>query len=284
MKPLKIIWQNISALPLSVWLLIISSLILLFNSEVSASYPQLYQSLNTTPLWSWLSQARYSNSVVFIAVVLLIVSLGLLALNTLACTITRVEELGRLVKAKKWGPTKTFVMWAPTVMHILFFLLLAGHMTAFSFGEWQHHIARKGDSLKFSDEFPPLRISGVSRTIREVRGPLYGSTVSHQVELQIAGRDAVISEMKPLKLPNGSWLLLLPPQQKDKKGLVSADQPVDCSGEERHVKSIPFDASEPIKLKQVFDPGIYFLFIGFGLILVLLGFYYTITWRNKSPR
>lgn len=280
---MKAIWEKLASLSLSVWLLIVSSLLLLFNSEVAIRYAQPYQRLNTTPVWDWLGQARHDNLLVFVAVALLLVSLGFLALNTLACTITRIVELGRL-KGRKWGSGKLFVTWAPTLMHVLFFLLLAGHMAAFSSGTWQHYTVRKGDTLQFSDDFSPLTITGFSRTVRITKGPLYGSTISHQVALQIAGRNAVISELQPLRLPNGNWLLLLPTQQRDKKGTVPMNQPVDCSGEERYVKSIPFDSAEPLKLKQVFDPGVYFLFVGFGLMLVLMAFHYAIVWRKKSPR
>lgn len=277
------VWQALATLSLSVWLLIVSSLIMLFNSEVASGRQQLYQRLNTTPLWIWLNETRHSDPLVFMAIVLLLVSLGVLALNTLACIISRLGDLSHL-KGKRWGRSKVFVTWAPTLMHVLFFLLLASHMAAFSFGQWQYHTVRKGESLSFSPKFSPLLVTGFSRTIRLVRGPLQGSTVAHQVELRIEGKSAVVSELQPLKLPNGDWLLFLPPQQREKRGSVPIKIPVDCSGEERHVKSIPFDPSEPIRLKQVFDPAIYLLFTGFGLILILMGIHYTINWRNKGLR
>lgn len=283
MKQLKRIWQKLASLSLSVWLLIISALIILINSEVATRCPQPYQRLNATPLWTWLGQVRQSDPFVFTALILLIVSLGVLALNTLACTINRLGELSR-PKGKKGGPGKTLVTWAPTLMHILFFLLLAGHMAAFSFGESKHHTVKQGESLYFAADASPITITSFSRTIRQIKGPLHGSTVSHQVEVKIEGNRAVISEMQPLKLANGHWLIFLPPQQKDKKGPVPVDEPVDCSGEERQVKAIPFDPGQPIKLKQVFDPSIYFLFIAFGLILVLLSLHYTITWQRKGLR
>ena len=39
---------------------------------------------------------------------------------------------------------------------------------------------------------------------------------------------------------------------------------------------------QKIQLKQVSDPGLYFLFTGFGLILIIMGTYYTLSWRNKA--
>lgn len=283
MRLFRIIWRKMAALSLSVWLLIISSLIMLLNSEVAVRHPQIYYALNTTSLWIWLDQTRHSNLLVFVAVIMLVVSLAALALNTLACTISRIVELSRF-RGKKLGPRRAFLAWAPTLMHILFFLLLAGHMAAFSFGEWQHHTVRKGESLHFSPDFLPLTITSFSRTLRQGQGPLQNTTISHEVGLQIDGKSEVISEMQPLKLPNGHWLVFLAPQQKDKKGRVPVDAPVDCSGDERHAQAILFDPSQPIKLKQVFDPGVYFLFIGFGLILILLGLYYAIAWRSKAMR
>ena len=202
--------DKLATLSLWVRLPIISSLILLGNSEVAMWYALLYQRLNSVPLWTWLGQSRQSNLLVFVNVLLLVLSLWLLASSTMACTVARVVELGHL-STRKWGPGKTLVAWAPPPMHILFFLLLAGHMVAFTFGEWQQYTVRKAETLQFSSRFSPLTVADFSRSVCLAKGPLCGSTVSHQADLQIAGGKATISELQPLRLPNGEWLFLLPP-------------------------------------------------------------------------
>jgi hypothetical protein len=283
MKVLKTMWQRLASLSLTLWLMIFSAAVMLFNSQLAEGRARLYYELNTTPLWSWLNQTRHSDPVVFVAVIILVASLAALALNTLACVVSRLAELSR-VKVSDRGPARVFVTWAPTLMHVLFFLILAGHMATFSFGQWQHHTVRKGENLHFSQGFSPLTITSYSRIDREVQGPLSGSTISHRVELEVEGRNAIVRELQPLKLPNGDWLIFMPPQQKDRKDRIGVEVPVDCSGEERHAKAIPFEQDEPIKLKQVSDPGVFHLFIGFGLILFLMVFHYTISWRHKNIR
>ena len=216
MARLRTVWKGIASLFLSVWLLVISSVVVLFNSELAVRQSGLYQKLNTTPLWCWLDQTCHGDLLVFIAVLMLIVSLGALGLNTLACTITRLAELNRL-KGKKRGSGKAFVAWAPTLMHVLFFLILASHMATFSFGQWRQYTVRQGESLHFSRDFYPLTITSFSRSVRQDEGPLQGSTISHQVGLQIGGRSTIISELHPLRLPNGDWLVFMPPQQRGNK-------------------------------------------------------------------
>jgi hypothetical protein len=50
------------------------------------------------------------------------------------------------------------------------------------------------------------------------------------------------------------------------------------------LNQIPFGPNEPFTFKQVYDPAIYLLFAGFGLMIVLVAFRYAIAWRNKGQR
>ena len=280
MKTLKTLWRKLSSLSLSIWLLVISSMFMVINTLLANLHAQTYHDLNTTPIWTWLNQMRKDHLLIFIAVGLLITSLALLALNTFACTLTRLVELSR--RGRKRGNIRQgLVLWAPTLMHILFFLIMAGHMATFTFGQWQTHKVHRGDSLAYSPEFPPLKITAFSRKSRHTPGVLQGGTIAHRVEVRVSGRSAVISELKPLKLPNGDWLLLQAPKKGKKQGRGPVEAPVDCSLEERHVKPTAFTPDQPFMLKQVSDPGIYFLFSGFALIMVLLTTYYLFSWRNR---
>ncbi len=286
MKLFKKLWQVLTRLSLSFWLLVTSSLLMVANTMLANFHAQTYHNLNTTPIWTWLIQMRRENLLIFVAVSLLIASLAMLALNTFACTLSRLAELSRRGKEKRPWRSRV-VSWAPTLMHILFFLIMAGHMATFTLGKWRLHTVHRGENLIFSEKFAPLEITGFSRESREVAGVLKGSTIAHSVEVRLEGRSAVIRELKPLKLPNGDWLLLQAPQQKSgRKGRgpvePAAEAPVDCSLEERHVKPIAFNPEQAIKLKQVFDPGVYFLFGGFCLIMVLLTTYYLLSWRNRG--
>ncbi len=280
MLHLKRLWDVLTRLSLSIWLLIASSLMMFVNSLLASSRPLLYHDLNTKPIWTWLEQTQKEDMVVFIAMILMILILSVLALNTFACTIKRLVEIHQH-KGKKWKIDRTIVNWAPTLMHILFFLVLAGHMITFSMGRWQMHTGVRGQILTFSSELAPLQITGFSRVTRQRPGPLNGSTIAHRVELLVEGRSVIVSELDPLRLPNGDWLFLMPPQQKLKKGRNPEEAPVDCSLEERHVKPIPFNSDQFIRFKQVFDPGAFFLFIGFGLILVLMTVYYIFSWNSR---
>jgi hypothetical protein len=282
MKKLNKFWQQLSSLSLSIWLLIISSLVLFFNSNLAnGSRYQLYRNINTTPLFDWLMQTWHQDIIAFMAVLLLIISLALLALNTFACTISRLNELSRQ-KNKNKKMSTIFVSWAPTLMHILFFMILGGHMSTFCLGKWQQYTVKVGETVKFFPGMSPITINSFARNVRSGKGVLQGSTICHQLHVTLENSSRVISELNPLKLPNGDWLILMPPQKKEKKGRLPVTEQVDCSGEERHIKPILFDPNQPIFIKQISDPGVYFLFIGFGLILILMGIYYAITWKTRN--
>ncbi len=279
MTRLRRTWKTLAGLSLSIWLLLLSSLLMLLNSHLATRWPEVYHALNTTPIWTWLRDTRTAKPAVFAAIVMLLASLGAFAVNILACTLDR---LGELLKTRmSGGPSRAFVAWAPTLMHVLFFLVLAGHMATFSLGRWQNHVVRQGQSLRYSPGHPPLVIGGFSRSTRQVQGALRGSVIAHRIELRVGGKEAVISELRPLRLGNGDWLLLLPPQQKSGQRHRPLEGPVDCSGEERHARPIPFSGGQPITLKQVSDPGVHFLFFGFGLILVLMGLHYALRWKRE---
>ena len=277
MEQARKIWDKLAALSLSIKLLILSSLMMVINSQLANRRSQLYHDLNTKPLWSWLKQVFKEDPMTGLAMSVLLAVLGMLALNTAACTVNRLLELVR-GKRKSHNTAAAMIRWAPTVVHSLFFLALAGHMATFSFGEWQVHQLRRGESLIYSSEHPSLKVISFSRVVREAPGPLNGSVIEHRVEVDINGSRRTISELNPSRLPTGDWLFLLPPQQRNKKGRIPVDTPVDCSLEERHIEPIPFSPEQPVRFKQVSDPGVFFLFTGLTLIIVLIIVHYAILW------
>jgi len=261
-----------------------SSLMMAVNSHLAiGDRSQLYKDLNTTAIWQWMGDVRSRDLAVFAAMVLLIAALAALALNTFACTVNRLAELARS-NGKQMGRARIFQLWAPTLMHILFFLVLGGHMATFTFGKWQLRTVKSGDIISYATGMPPLKAGDFSRRVYQNEGPLKGGVIHHEFQAEISVRRHIISELRPLRLPNGDWLLLLPPQKKEQPKPEPAEEPEDCSGEERHVSPPSFNPAQPVKLKQVSDPGIFFLFTGFGLILILMGTYYTLSWRNNNGR
>lgn len=275
------LWKNLSALSLSIWLLMSSSLMMLVNTHLAEGRPRLYMRLNTTPIWTWLKDVLANDPLVFASTVLLLISLALLGLNTLACTVRRIAELASGKRAGASG-TRRFVNWAPTLMHTLFFLVLAGHMTTFTFGRWTLHTVKAGETLSYSERGEPLRVKDFSRRVRDVQGPLAGSILGHQVVMETGGQEIKIGELTPARLPNGDWLLFLPSGPREGKRGVRVENPVDCSLEERQVGPVAFDPQGTIHLKQVFDPGIFFLFSGLALIIVLVVLHYGLTWKNRG--
>jgi len=284
MRALSLLWKKAGELSLTIWLLLFGSVMMAVNSHLAlGDRSQLYNDLNTTSIWRWLGGMASRDIAVFAAMVLLIASLGALALNTFVCTANRLAELARS-DGRRMDRTRLFQLWAPTLMHILFFLVLGGHMATFTFGKWRLHTVKSGDVISYSAGSAPLGVGGLSRRLYENEGPLKGNVRYHELQAEIGGRRDIISELRPLRLPNGDWLLLLAPQKNEKNRTAPAEEPVDCSGEERHVTPPAFHPAQNIRLKQVSDPGIFFLFIGFGLILVLMGSYYALSWRNGPGR
>jgi hypothetical protein len=281
MRVLSLIWHKAGALSLTIWLLFFTSLMMAINSHLAlGDRSQLYHNLNTTSIRQWLGEVYSRDFTVFAAMAFLLFALGTLSLNTFACTVNRLAELARS-KGKKMARARTFQLWAPTLMHILFFLVLGGHMATFTFGDWRQYTVKSGDRIPYSPDMAPVSVENFSRRVYQNEGPLKGGVIFHELQAGIDGRRHTIRELQPLRLPNGDWLLLLSPQKNGKSKRRQAEEPVDCSGEERHLSPPPFNPAQDIQLKQVSDPGIYFLFTGFGLILVIMGTYYALSWRNN---
>ncbi len=280
MKLLTRLWQRLASLTLSVWLLTLSALLMLVHSKLAHSRSQLYHALNTTPIWAWLRQTWSQDPLVFWLITAMIAILAVLALNTVACTVTRlIDLLGR--KESGRGFTAKLTAWAPTLMHCLFFLILAGHMATFTFGQWRPLSVRQGQTLELGSGSPPLVVTGIQRLVRVREGLLRGSTLAHEVAVRIGDRQATLRELEPLRLGGGKWLLLLPPQRKGGRESQTAPLPLDCSGEERHVQPIPFSPDQQIQLKLVSDPGVLVLLTGLSLILLLMIGHYAFSWWRK---
>lgn len=281
MVRLSSLWRLLSSLSLSLWLLLLSSLAMLAASLVATARPERFHELNTTPLWTWLGREWYGDRLAFGAVALLLALLGALAANTLACALTRLGQLLRPAGSRR-SAGQTYVLWAPTLMHVLFVTVLAGHLATFSLGRWTTHTVRQGEALTYDAARPPLEVVGASRVVRQAPGPLRGGTVRHELEVALGGQRSVVRELAPLRLPNGDWLLFLPPQPGRRQGRLPADAPVDCSREERPAGPVPFDPGQPIRLKQVSDPGVRILFAGLGLIVTLMALHYAIGWAPRG--
>jgi len=208
---------------------------------------------------------------------LLIVGLALLAVNTAACSLERLKVLlGRPTGSEKDWKSR-LVSWAPTLMHLLFFLILAGHMSTFSLGSWTLHRLRQGDSLNLAGT--QYQIEAIEGVPFEDEGPLLGKLKYHQLSISQNNTRQVISELHPLRLKNGNWLLFIPPKGTAKG---PGQQIVDCSGETRDLRPVLMSRDTEILLKEVNDPGLGLITCAFGLILLLMGVYYALLWTKKE--
>lgn len=122
----KRLWKMLASLRLSLWLLLAAAV----NLVVGAIYLTLYLptlgSLNRLPLDRWLREVGLVHPSISWWLLTLLALLVLLGVNAVVCSLDRLRSLAAAFRGPEKGPA--MVRAIPTLIHLLFLGVLAGHL------------------------------------------------------------------------------------------------------------------------------------------------------------
>jgi hypothetical protein len=242
-------------------------------------------SMNGVPLIGWfMTKGIEKISITWWIPVLFFVFL-LLGINTFACTLNRIITL--LPRRKSIGTKRFLVLISPSVIHILFIGMLAGHFLSFT--------AVTQDKIPFA-EGDKVYLNGVGDVIvTSIRNEFFpeSSLMKHRVKqtrVEIAinskGIERVenISFLEPAVI-NGTILQL--DMEKKKENVIVKPLPKDetCNKEKKfHYAENPAQVNPQLYFLVTRDPGLFILLPGFFIVIIIMGWYFYQTNFSKNNK
>lgn len=275
---MKKIWNFIADIRLTFWLLLAMAVTMGTGAYHALYNFGLFTTLDTAQIHKWLLTDGIANPGATWWMPVLFIIIGLLALNTFACTIDRLRQLIR--RARENGNRVRPVQFAPSVVHLFFILILFGHLlsSAFSYHEKQQigpgatvtlpggrTLTVEDVHIQYFPEHSALadRIRQCTVSLKEVNHP--GST--HTVEF-----------LKPAVI-DGLELHLDMEKKKMHPGMVT--EKIETEKEEvcdqspvYHVKKAKVPALYLVMRK---DAGFHLLVPSFFVVIAMMGWYFVAT-------
>jgi len=264
------------------WLMLVAGGVMWAGSIYASINYSLIDSLNGIPFGQWFADKGIKNISVTWWIPAMFFIFFLLGINTLACTLRRIMAL--VPRRESLGTKKFMVLLSPSLIHLLFMLMLAGHFLSFTVVRQNKIPVTEGvkmlingignaDVVSVKNEFFPetsLLKNRISQSIVELSFNENGK--------QIPAR---ISFMEPVMVKG--MILQLDMERKKRERIIKPD-PADenCNKEKK------FHYSETVKTEkpQLFlmvtkDPGLIILLPGFTIVILLMGWYFYQTGISK---
>jgi len=144
---------------LTFWLLLGVTCLFIIGSFYSFMDYAFFESLDTMNIQNWLRENASAFPEKVWWVVALFFVLGVLGINTFLCACARI---GSLLKRRKKIPTKNFLIaLTPSLVHILFIVLLIGHLLTFTLGTYQRIPISNGSIITLPHQ-EPIKILNIT--------------------------------------------------------------------------------------------------------------------------
>lgn len=262
-------------LRLAFWLILAAGAVMWIGSIYSSVNFSLINSMNGVPLSSWFTSKGIANITVTWWIPAMFFVFFLLGINTIACTINRMS--GLIPRRKILGREKFLVLISPSVIHILFIIMLAGHFMSFT------AIMQEKISV---DEGQKIYVSGIGDvTVTSIKNVFFpdSSLLANRIKQTTAAveinKDGVlhpysISFMEPV-LINGNIIQL--DMEKRKENLIVKPLPKDetCNKEKKfHYNGTTGQENPQLYLLVTRDPGLFLLLPGFIIVIIIMGWYF----------
>ena len=278
------IWQFLGSIRLSFWLLISGAGVLFIGSHYTNIHFSFFQTLSQTPIQTWLWNHLPNSPERVWWIPILFGIMGLLGLNILVCAFQRISKL--FAQKGKDPGLDFFNKLTPSIIHLLFPIVLAGHLMTFTLAHWQRMPIETGKTLRIGETpmvFEPVSIvhsyypkdtlmkDRISQTTVEIKNK--------------PGRIFVLKHLHPVKV-DGQYLYL---DMIKKRGQNKTAPPAAATADEEncnkaHVYHTEKKATNDPKLLllTVRDPGLYPICFGLSTILILMTWYFCYPIFNKK--
>lgn len=275
-------------LRLAFWLILAAGAVMWIGSIYASIHYSLIDSLNGVPLFPWFADKGMTNISATWWIPAMFFIFLLLGINTLACTLRRVMVL--VPRRKSLGTKKFTVLLSPSLIHLLFMFMLAGHFLSFTAVSQDKIPLTEGekinvqglgmaDVISVKNEFFPetsLLKNRISQSVVELLFYENGKRVNVRIAFL---EPAVVKGM----------ILQLDMERKKRERIIMPDPADDnCNKEKKfHYADIKTTGKPLLFLMVTKDPGLIILLPGFTIVILLMGWYFYQTgiskYKNELP-
>jgi hypothetical protein len=256
-------------------LILISGAVMWTGSIYSSMHYSFINSMNGVPLIEWfMSKGMENISITWWIPVMFFIFL-LLGINTLACTLNRMAVL--VPRRKILGTKRFLVLVSPSVIHILFMAMLAGHFLSFTAVTQQKIPVAEGDKIFVNGigEISVVSITNeffqdsslMAQRIKQTRAAI-------SIDADGVKTDDVVSFLEPV-LASGSIIQLDMEKKKENMIVKPLAKDETCNKEKKfHYSENTTQVNPQLFFLITKDPGLFILLPGFFIVILLMGWYF----------
>lgn len=269
---MKTIWNAIGDIRVAFVLLVAASATLFTGAIYAGDNFSLFQELNRHRVQDWLPAQLASQPDLVWWIPLLFLIMGLLGLNTFACATTRMARLIRQRRSMSRGRFLHLMM--PSLVHLLFIMIMIGHLTTFTTGVWQTLPLVAGKSLTIDAIDATYQVQGVKDRFFADTSAMRDRIAQTTVTLVDANREMTrLQYTRPAHL-NGHFFLLDKAGKKQKRTQTQRILPSatgeTCNKAPNYVETDQSRKKNRQLLLVVNDPGLPVIITGLTLIMMLM--------------
>lgn len=265
------------------WLILAAGAVMWIGSIYSTLNYALINSLNGVPLISWFSEIGAENISVTWWIPVMFFIFALLGINTLACTVSRVMTL--LPRRKAIGLKKFLVLISPSVIHILFILMLAGHFLSFTSVRQDKIAVTQGEKVQISGG-DSIEVKSISYEYFPDSSLLRQRIKQAYVDFNTVSGGEINSYktafMEPVFI-NGN-IIILDMEKKKQEQIIKPDPAKEnCNKEQKFDYAQSGSEVKPqLYFLVIKDPGLFMLLPGFCIVILIMIWYFYQTGLSKK--
>jgi hypothetical protein len=275
---MKKIWNCIADIRLTFWLLLAMAITMGIGSYHALYNFSLFMTLDTAQIHKWLLSDGIANPGATWWMPVLFLIIGLLVLNTFACTVERLKLL--INRARENGKKVRPVHFAPSVVHLFFILILFGHLLSSAFSYHQRQEIHPGSKV--------ILPGGTVLSVEDVKIHYFpdNSKLANRISqctVQLAdtadpGRQWTVRFLEPAVI-DGIELHL--DMEKKRHGIMAdKKQKTEPAKEDEVCDQSPVYHVKKLNTRNVYlvmrkDAGFHLLVPSFFVVIIMMGWYYT---------
>ena len=268
---MKTIWNTLGDIRVAFLLLMAASATLLAGSFYAGGNFSLFMELNRLRIQDWLPAHLADQPDVVWWVPLLFLIMGMLGVNTFICATNRIARLIR--KRRSMSPGRLFYLLTPSLVHFLFIMIMIGHLTTFTAGQWQALPLVTDGLVTIVPGSAPVHVQAVNDRFFPETSALRDRIAQTTVTLVDANQETVQLQYARPAYRDGRFLFLdkiKKSKSQAKERILPSTKDETCNKAHVYVETNQARKQGNPLLLIVSDPGLAVIITGLTLIMVLM--------------
>ena len=274
---LKKTWNALGDIRLTFWLLMAAAAVFFVGMLYSSLEFAYFRVMNEVRIQDWIMRELPARPGVNWWIPLLLALLFLLGVNTVICSINRVAELIRGMKAFNYRFLHSLL---PSVVHVLFIAVMLGHAATIAAGSWTRYPISVGTEITIDESIPPMAVTAINDSFFP-EDSLLAKRIS-QTEVILTHRDGGetrVSYLDSIRHRGYRLHLDMVKQRYGERHRIRHAPPVDdeetCNRAETYkTQEGVREEGQVLHLLVISDPGLMVILVSFSLILIIMTWYF----------